>query len=88
MHISLKDLESSYKDFPHLKKYLKLQASKYVGKKSDTIPPQEIEQVLPYLQENDSPKNTLYGIAISFRYFGLLRVSEVREVEYDNMALL
>ena len=37
---------------------------------------------------NNSPKNILYDIAISLFYFGLLRVSEVREVKYDDVALL
>ena len=35
---------------PCLKKFLKLQASKYVAKKSDTFTPQKIEKVLLHLQ--------------------------------------
>ena len=73
------------KGLPRLKKFLNLQASKYVAKKSDTFSPQEIEQVLLYLQEKNCPEHTLYSIAISLLYFGLLRASEVREVEHDDV---
>ena len=76
------------KQLPHPKKFLKLQASKDVAKKSKTFSHQEIEKVLLHLQEIISPTNTLYGIAISLLNFGLLRAKEVREVKVNDVALL
>ena len=85
--VQFERFEVNLKEIPHLKKFLKLQASKYV-KKSGTFTPQEIEQVILHLQENITHKSALYDIAIPLVYFGLLRANEMHNVEFDDVAFL
>ena len=54
-------------------------------KKSETFSHQEIQKVLPHLQEIISPKNVLNGMAFSMLYFW--SASEVRVIEVNDVTL-
>ena len=53
------------KGLPRLQKYFKQQTRQYIAKKSKTFNANEIDEVLMTLQEQNTPQETLQGVAIA-----------------------
>ena len=61
--------------------------NKYVVKKSATLTPVEMNEVLLHLKDKNTPTSNVHGISIALLYFGLLRANEARQVEVDDVEL-
>ena len=73
------------KSLPRLHKYLKQQTQLHVATKSKTFSAKEINTIPMSLQEQNEPKETLQGVAISLLYFELFRATEVQMIQMDDV---
>ena len=60
----------------------------YVATKSATFTPEEILKVLHMLQGSSDDKSTLYHVAITLLYYGLLRYSEVKMIKVKDVRVV
>ena len=69
-----------------LQRYLKLNTSTYVCKKSKVFSSEQIDILLKYCSISKNPAETLMGVGVSLMYYGLLRVCDARKVQMKDVS--
>jgi len=68
-----------------LQRFLKLNTSTYVCKKSKVFSSEHINTLLKYCSLSKKPSETLMGVGVSLIYYGLLRVCDERKVQCKDV---
>jgi len=69
-----------------LQRFLKLNTSTYVCKKSKVFSSEQIDVLLKYCSISKNPAETLMGVGVSLMYYGLLRVCDARKVQIKDVS--
>ena len=69
-----------------LQRFLKLNTSTYVCKKSKVFTSDQMDIVLKYCMSSKNEQDTLMGVGIALMYYGLLRVCDAKKIELKDVS--
>jgi len=69
-----------------LQRFLKLNTSTYVSKKSKVFSSEQIDILFKYCSLSKEPSETLMEVGFSLMYYGLLGVCDARKVHYKDVS--
>ena len=87
-HYFIEKHGKNLKSYPRLNKYLKGATEKYVATKSKVFSPEQMDAILSFCALSDQPDHHLLGVAVAIMYYGLLRISDLMNVNVEDVKML